>query len=181
VGPSSSPPNGNTWVGTGHNAVVTDLAGLDWFVYHAIDRRNPFLDEVGQDETASVLLRDAPAGDYTVETRLAIDLGENDVRNSQQAGLVAYLGDDHFLRLSHVAIRNTRRTEFGKEMPFADRTSWGGMAVGTPAPVTWLRPPHRTDSADGEHEFRAASSRDGRHWTWAGSGRCRPAPSPGSG
>ena len=38
-------PNGNTWVGTGHNAVVTDLAGQDWFVYHAIDRRDPFLDE----------------------------------------------------------------------------------------------------------------------------------------
>src|SRR5215211_151664 len=38
-------PNGNTWVGTGHNAVVTDLAGQDWLVYHAIDRRDPFLDE----------------------------------------------------------------------------------------------------------------------------------------
>ena len=38
-------PNGNTWVGTGHNAVVTDLAGQDWFVYHAIDRRDPYLDE----------------------------------------------------------------------------------------------------------------------------------------
>jgi arabinan endo-1,5-alpha-L-arabinosidase len=34
-------PNGNTWVGTGHNAVVTDLAGQDWLVYHAIDRRDP--------------------------------------------------------------------------------------------------------------------------------------------
>ena len=38
-------PNGNTWVGTGHNAVVTDLAGQDWLVYHAIDRRDPYLDE----------------------------------------------------------------------------------------------------------------------------------------
>jgi arabinan endo-1,5-alpha-L-arabinosidase len=124
-------------------------------------------DLVGPDD-ASVLLRDAPAGAYTVETRLAIDLGTDEVRNYQQAGLIAYLDDDHFLRFSHVAIWNTRQTEFGKEMPFADGTSYGGMAVGTPAPVTWLRLQHRVDPANGEHEFRAASSRDGRHWTWGG-------------
>jgi arabinan endo-1,5-alpha-L-arabinosidase len=125
-------------------------------------------DLVGANETVSVLLRDAPAGAYTVETKLAIDLGTDDVRNYQQAGLVAYLDDDHFLRFSHVAIWNTRQTELGKEMPFAGRTSWGGMAVGTPAPETWLRLQHRIDPANGEHEFRAASSRDGRHWTWGG-------------
>jgi arabinan endo-1,5-alpha-L-arabinosidase len=125
-------------------------------------------DLTGPGGTASVLLRDAPAGAYTVEAKLAIDLGEDTVRNYQQAGLIAYLEDDHFLRFSHVAIWNTRQTEFGKEMPFADGTSYGGMAVGTPAPVTWLRLSHRIDPANGEHEFRAASSRDGRHWTWGG-------------
>jgi hypothetical protein len=103
-----------------------------------------------------------------VETRLAIDLGTDEVRNFQQAGLAAYLDDDHFLRLSHVAIWNTRQTEFFKELPFADGVAFGGMAVGTPAPVTWLRLSHRIDPAGGEHEFRAATSRDGRHWTWGG-------------
>jgi arabinan endo-1,5-alpha-L-arabinosidase len=262
-------PNGNTWVGTGHNAIVTDLAGQDWFVYHAIDRRDPYLDEpfginqrpmlldrldwidgwptvrggrwasedpqpapattpdggappvtepappprvgrllpqfsdefddgvldpawsfagepsgeetggvyrwptqpgdlVGPGATASALLRQPPDGPWTVQTRVAIDLGTDDVRNFQQAGLVVHAGDDLFLRLSHVAIWNTRQTEFGKEMPFADGRSWGGMAVGTPAPVTWLRISHRVDEANGEHEYRAASSRDGRHWTWGG-------------
>jgi arabinan endo-1,5-alpha-L-arabinosidase len=34
--------NGNRWVGPGHNSVVTDLAGQDWFVYHAIDRNDPY-------------------------------------------------------------------------------------------------------------------------------------------
>ena len=34
--------NGNRWVGTGHNAVFTDFAGQDWFVYHAIDRHDPY-------------------------------------------------------------------------------------------------------------------------------------------
>src|SRR5919107_1985985 len=38
-------PNGNKWVGTGHNAVVTDLSGQDYLVYHAIDRDDPYLDE----------------------------------------------------------------------------------------------------------------------------------------
>jgi hypothetical protein len=125
-------------------------------------------DLVGAGNDASLLLRDAPTGAYTVETRLAIDLGTDDVRNFQQAGLTAYVDDDHFLRFTHVAIWNTRQTEFGKEQPFADGTSYGGMAVGTPAPVTWLRLSHRVDPANGEHEFRAASSRDGRHWTWGG-------------
>ena len=35
--------NGNRWVGTGHNAVITDKAGQDWFVYHAVDRTDPYL------------------------------------------------------------------------------------------------------------------------------------------
>jgi arabinan endo-1,5-alpha-L-arabinosidase len=35
--------NGNRWVGPGHNSVVTDTAGQDWFFYHAIDRFDPYL------------------------------------------------------------------------------------------------------------------------------------------
>ncbi|MDQ3778160.1 MAG: family 43 glycosylhydrolase, partial [Actinomycetota bacterium] len=35
--------NGNRWMGPGHNAVITDEAGQDWFVYHAIDRNDPYL------------------------------------------------------------------------------------------------------------------------------------------
>jgi arabinan endo-1,5-alpha-L-arabinosidase len=125
-------------------------------------------DLVGPGATASALLREAPDGPWTVQTKVAIDLGTDEVRNFQQAGLVVHAGDDLFVRLSHVAIWNTRQTEFGKEMPFADGLSWGGMAVGTPAPVTWLRISHRIDPANGEHEYRAASSRDGRRWTWGG-------------
>lgn len=35
--------NGNRWVGSGHNAIATDLAGQDWIVYHAVDRADPYL------------------------------------------------------------------------------------------------------------------------------------------
>ncbi|MBT2503859.1 family 43 glycosylhydrolase [Curtobacterium sp. ISL-83] len=34
--------NGNRWVGTGHNTVVTDFAGQDWIIYHAVDRTDPY-------------------------------------------------------------------------------------------------------------------------------------------
>jgi arabinan endo-1,5-alpha-L-arabinosidase len=34
--------NGNRWVGTGHNAVLTDYSGQDWIVYHAVDRTDPY-------------------------------------------------------------------------------------------------------------------------------------------
>jgi arabinan endo-1,5-alpha-L-arabinosidase len=34
--------NGNRWVGTGHDTVVTDFAGQDWIIYHAVDRDDPY-------------------------------------------------------------------------------------------------------------------------------------------
>ncbi|WIB37184.1 family 43 glycosylhydrolase [Curtobacterium sp. MCJR17_043] len=34
--------NGNRWVGTGHNTVVTDFADQDWMIYHAVDRTDPY-------------------------------------------------------------------------------------------------------------------------------------------
>ncbi|MFF5174525.1 family 43 glycosylhydrolase [Micromonospora sp. NPDC000089] len=125
-------------------------------------------DLTGTGNTAGVLLREAPAGDYVVETKVRLDLGEDVVRNFQQAGLIAYVNDDLFARLSQVAIWNTRQVEFGHELPFAGQPVYGGNIVGTPGTTTWLRLAHRVDKATGEHEFRAGSSRDGKHWTWGG-------------
>ena len=125
-------------------------------------------DLVGTANTAGLLLRDAPDGAWAVETKLSIDLGVDTVRNYQQAGLVVYAGDDLFTRLTHVAIWNTRQVEFGKEMPYADRLSYGGTIVGPPADATWLRVTHRVDPRNGEHELRAWSSRDGSTWVRGG-------------
>lgn len=125
-------------------------------------------DLVGTNETAGVLLRDAPSGAYIAETKVTLDLGEETVRNYQQAGMVAYVNDDHFARLTQVAIWNTRQVEYGYEIPFAGGRVYGGNIVGTPATTTWLRLAHRIDPVNGEHEFRAGSSRDGRNWTWGG-------------
>lgn len=120
-------------------------------------------DLVGAGNTAGILLRDAPDGDWTAETKLTIDLGTDTVRNFQQGGIVAYASDDDFARLSHVAIWNTRQTEFGREIPYAGRTQFGGTIVGTPSDTTWLRLVHRTDDA-GEREVQALTSTDGEHW-----------------
>jgi hypothetical protein len=113
-----------------------------------------------------VLTRAAPSGDYVVETKLTIDLGVDTVRNFQQAGLVVYAGDDDFARLSHVAIWNTRQIEFGREIPYAGRLSYGGMVEGPPADTTWLRLAHTV--VGGEHRYRAGWSTDGRNWHWGG-------------
>jgi hypothetical protein len=124
-------------------------------------------DLVGTGNDAGLLLRDAPEGTWTVETKLTIDLGTDTIRNFQQGGLIAYVNDDLFTRLSHVAIWNTRQTEFGKEMPYAGRLSYGGTIIGPPSDTTWLRLTHRTDRS-GEHELQASTSRDGRTWVVGG-------------
>ena len=127
-------------------------------------------DLTGDSDNAGILLRDAPAGDWTAETKLTIDLGTDTIRNFQQGGLIAYVDDDLFTRLSHVAIWNTRQTEFGKEMRYPEGTdslSYGGTIIGPPADTTWLRLTHRTD-ANGEHELQASTSRDGSTWVVGG-------------
>ena len=125
-------------------------------------------DLVGEVNTAGVLLRSPGSGAWTIETKLSIDLGTDTIRNYQQAGLIAYVTGNLFTRLSHVAIWNTRQTEFGKEMRYAGKLSYGGTIVGPPAETTWLRITHRIDPGNGEHELRAWSSRNGTTWVKGG-------------
>ena len=143
-------------------------------------------DLTGTGNDASVLLRDAPAGAYTVEAKVTIDLGVHTVRNYQQAGLVIYRGDDDFLRLTHVAIWNTRTTEYGKEQvsdSTAGQPAYGSMLVAPPADTTWLRLAHRVDPGTGEHTYRAAVSTRRRAldlgWRVDAARRRRPAHRPG--
>ena len=88
--------------------------------------------------------------------------------NYQQGGLLVYVNDDLFTRLDNVAIWNTRQTEFGKEMPYAGRTSNGGTIVGPPGETTYLRIVHHFDAANNEHELRAWTMREGGSWVMGG-------------
>ena len=122
-------------------------------------------DLVGPGGTGGVLLHEPPEGDWIVETRMTLDLGDTEVRNYQQGGLVVHADDDTFLRLGHVAIWNTRQVEFGKEVRQDGFLSWGGHTSGPPADTTWLRIHHTTNDA-GEHLYRSAFSTDGETWRW---------------
>ena len=119
--------------------------------------------------SAPLLLTEAGEGDWIIETEFTLDLGEDDVRNHQQAGLIAYNDDDDFARLSAVAIWGTRTVEFGREHRVAeddDRTIFGGAIVGPTAPTMRMRLAHHMNDA-GEHLYRSAISRDGGDtWIW---------------
>jgi arabinan endo-1,5-alpha-L-arabinosidase len=123
--------------------------------------------ELGGDQgTGPVLVRPAPVGAYTLETKLTFD---GDGAPFQQAGLVLYAGDDEYLKLVQVATRGgeTARTEFAAEGSGPDgERGYGSNFVGPPARTMWLRLVHRLNPANGEHEVRAGTSRDGRTWVW---------------
>jgi hypothetical protein len=155
----TAPKAGWTWVRRDSAATVNG-GRLRWPTQAA--------DLTGTSNNAGVLLRDLGDRAWTAETKVTIDLGTDTIRNFQQAGIMAYASDDLFARLSHVAIWNTRQVEFGKEMPYAGRLSYGGTILGPPAETTWLRLTHRVDPGNGEHEFRGWSSRDGRSWVKGG-------------
>ncbi len=153
---------GWTWVREDTAATVSGGA-LTWPTEAA--------DLTGTSNNAGVLLRDPGSGPWTIKTKVTLDTGTDEIRNFQQAGLIAYVNDDLFTRFDNVAIWNTRQTEFGKEMPYAglpDNLSYGGTIVGPPDLTTWLRLTHRVDPSNGEHELRAWSSRDGNTWVKGG-------------
>jgi arabinan endo-1,5-alpha-L-arabinosidase len=99
---------------------------------------------------------------------LTLNTGTDEILNFQQGGLLVYVNDDLFTRLDNVAIWNTRQTEFGKEMVYANRTSNGGTIVGPPGETTYLRIVHHFDAANNEHELRAWTMREGGSWVMGG-------------
>ncbi|WP_409047739.1 family 43 glycosylhydrolase [Microbacterium sp. HA-8] len=125
--------------------------------------------------TAPVLLRDAPREDFIVETKLTFDA----TRAAQQAGIVLYETDDRYLKLMHSVLPLNRKgeflhkTEFGKEMERPTTTPPTAVANGpmfgaAPAETTWLRLYAQLDADNGEWDVRMASSTDGENWQWGG-------------
>jgi beta-xylosidase len=122
--------------------------------------------------TAAVLLRDAPTGDYTVETKIAFAPTES----AQQAGLVLYENDDRYFKLMHsvLPLNNgggalLQMSEFDKEGERPTTTPptprfRAPMFGGPTANTMWLRLTQHRDAANNETEVRAATSRDGSHW-----------------
>jgi arabinan endo-1,5-alpha-L-arabinosidase len=120
-------------------------------------------------DSASVLVRSAPEGDYLVETRVRLDVPpEGCCFNFVQAGLVIYGDDDNYLKMVHVSIWETRQTEFAKEegpVP-GGFPRYGNTVVSPPGEWTYLR--IAREEHDGEELYTAHVSLDGEHWTGGG-------------
>ncbi|MEU0782728.1 family 43 glycosylhydrolase [Streptomyces sp. NPDC006173] len=157
-----------TWVRGPGAGVTTGDGALSWPTQNAELNLGT--------NTASVLTRDAPPGDFVVETRLRLTNGPG----NQQAGLVLYGNDDRYFKLvdavlplSHTAGKVTHVTEFAKEGARPTTTpptavAYGPMFGGPAADTLWMRLAYHADTAGTEHEVRSATSTDGVHWTWTG-------------
>lgn len=123
------------------------------------------------DNSAAVLSRPAPNGNYIVEAKVKLNLpSEGCCFNYVQAGLAIYGDDNNYVRLMQVSIWETRQTEFAKEFinPFSNHAHFGGSLVGPTAETMWLRIAKRMTK--GEEQYTAYTSRDGTTWvrgsTW---------------
>ena len=146
-------PAANAYAISG-NALRMDTAAADLYV----DSNN-----------APVLLRNAPGGDYVVETKLTFDVpAEGCCFNYVQAGLVIYGDDDNFIKHTHVSIWETRQSEFAKEQsPVPTGFPRYGNTVGGPVATTmWLR--IAREKIQGVEYYTAYTSRDGTTWRRGG-------------
>lgn len=118
----------------------------------------------GKGTMASALLRDAPTGTYTVETKLHLPITDAPDGRSQ-AGLIAFQSPEDSIHLAPTRTGPSRQVFLwiGR-----DRDSWPEMQIGPSADTMWLRLRHTVDPTTGEHLFRAATSRDGEHYVWGG-------------
>ncbi|GAB3425386.1 family 43 glycosylhydrolase [Flindersiella endophytica] len=111
---------------------------------------------------ATVLLRDAPEGDYTVETKLSLPFQGS--TGNARAGLIAWASRTQSLQLAPTKTGAVRQAFL---WPGADDTPWPeAIQLGPSADMMWLRMRHTTQPDTGEHLFQAATSLDGEHWQW---------------
>jgi arabinan endo-1,5-alpha-L-arabinosidase len=132
--------------------------------------------------TAPVLVRDAPKGDYVIETAVRVDIPEDPecCYNYAQGGVVVYQDDDNFVKLTNTSIWNTRQTEWAKELyPVPEGWSrYGNTVVGPPSEsgewtylrivVERLNGAERQEAGGDTHAYTAYTSQDGETWVRGG-------------
>lgn len=130
-------------------------------------------------DSAAVLVRDAPRGDFLVEAKVRMDVPSGCCFNYAQVGLLVYASDDDYVKLTETSIWNTRQTEFAKEISDAPAgwARYGNTIVGPPGEDwTYLRivvhklsgGERRESGGDDTYGFTAYTSRDGQTWVKGG-------------
>ncbi|MEJ3405733.1 family 43 glycosylhydrolase [Rathayibacter sp. YIM 133350] len=129
-------------------------------------------------DSAAVLLRDAPRGDFVVEAKVRLNVPGGCCFNYAQAGILVYANDDDYVKLTETAIWNTRQTEYAKEISVAPEgwARYGNTVVGPPGDDwTYLRIVARRLTGSERHEaggdtdaYTAYTSRDGQSWVKGG-------------
>jgi len=130
-------------------------------------------------DNAYVLTRDAPKGDYVVETRVRVDVpDEGCCFNFAQAGVMVYGDPDDYVKLTNTSIWNTRQTEFAKEI-YPVPQGWkryGNTVVGPPAEdwtylriaVEGLNGAEQAAAGGDTESYTAYTSQDGVTWVRGG-------------
>lgn len=133
--------NGNRWVGTGHNTVVTDFAGQDWIIYHAVDRNDPYY--AGQ---ATYTKRPVLIDPLDWQGGWPVVRGGAGPSDTVQPGPVAQPGQRPTYRPSSVPV-----DEPGRLIRSAS-TGFDGSSL--PSQLTWTREPDASTYSVGDSTFR---------------------------
>ena len=162
-----------SWADPDEEGEVTVEDGL---LRYEVEHTDLYVDS----NTASVLVRDAPAGDYVVETKVRLEglPDEGCCFNYAQAGLVIYEDDDNFIKLTHTSIWETRQTEFAKELsPVPEGWSRYGNTVVGPTGDEWtylrivverLTGAEQAEAGGDTERYTAYTSQDGITWVRGG-------------
>ena len=137
--------NGNRWVGTGHNTLLTDFGGQDWIIYHAIDRTDPYL-------------APAPNGDLPPKRQVLMDAldwvndwpvvrGGHGASDSEQPAPAAYPS-----QRSRYVMAVAKQDEPGAAIAAAS-DEFNGTAPDS-SKWSWVRPPAETGFRVAEGSFR---------------------------
>jgi len=95
----------------------------------------------GERNDAELLATPLPEGDLWIEARVQLTVPEDgDIPQPVQTGFVVFADEDRYFKLVHVALRDTRQTEFAIERPKpgADQPHYGNSVVGAPGDWTTL-------------------------------------------
>jgi arabinan endo-1,5-alpha-L-arabinosidase len=162
-----------SWADPAEQGEVTVEDGL---LRYEVEHTDLYVDS----NTASVLVRDAPSGDYVVETKVRLEglPDEGCCFNYAQAGLVIYEDDDNFIKLTHTSIWETRQTEFAKELsPVPEGWSRYGNTVVGPTGDEWtylrivverLTGAEQAEAGGDTERYTAYTSQDGITWVRGG-------------